>query len=143
MGAEALLGKGDMLYSPVGQPKPSRVQGALIEEDEIKRFVAHIKEQCEAEYEDIVATVQEEQMAGTDITDLKDEYLVPCIRFTLEKGEISTSLLQRQFKIGYNRAACIIDVMEAKGIISSASSGRRREVTIGPAEAAAMIQTLV
>lgn len=142
-GAEALLGKGDMLFQPVGQPKPVRIQGAFIEEDEIKRLVAHIKEHCEPEYEDIVAAVQEEELAAaTDLVDVEDEYLGACIRFAVEKGEVSTSLLQRHFKIGYNRAACIVDVMEARGILSGAESGRRRKVIVSGGELEAILASL-
>jgi S-DNA-T family DNA segregation ATPase FtsK/SpoIIIE len=128
-GAEALLGKGDMLFMPVGQPKPVRIQGALIEEDEIKRLVAHIKEHCEPDYEDIVAVMQDEDLAAkAELANVEDEYLGPCIRFAIEQGEVSTSLLQRHFKIGYNRAACIVDVMEARGVVSGPENGRRRKV---------------
>ena len=141
MGAEALLGRGDMLYHPVGQPKPVRVQGALIEEDEIKRLVTYIKRQREPDYEDIVATVQEG--AGQPaVEDFQDEYLRPCIQFVFEKGEVSTSLLQRHFKIGYNRAATIIDVMEGRGIISGPESGRRRKLVVGGSELAQILESL-
>jgi S-DNA-T family DNA segregation ATPase FtsK/SpoIIIE len=142
-GAESLLGKGDMLFQPVGQPKPVRIQGAFIEEDEIKRLVAHIKEHCEPDYEDIVAAVQDEELAGReDLMNVEDEYLVPCIRFALEKEEVSTSLLQRHFKIGYNRAACIVDVMEARGIISGPESGRRRKLLVRGSEVDAILASL-
>ncbi len=135
MGAEALLGRGDMLWQPVGQPKSSRIQGAFVQDDEIKRLVAHLVKQGPPEYLDVVATgARSGEPQAVDPESFKDEYLGACIRLAVEKGEVSTSMLQRHFKIGYNRAANIIDVMEARGIVSGPESGRRREVRIGPGE---------
>lgn len=143
IGAEALLGRGDMLYQPVGQPKPLRIQGAFVQEDEIKRLVQHLKDQAEPVYEDIVAQVREEGGEGGPgaSADYKDEFLAPSVQLAQEKGEVSTSMLQRHFKIGYNRAACIVEAMEARGLVSGPESGRRRKFIAGPDDVAAALST--
>ncbi len=115
-GAEKLLGKGDMLFYPTGSPKPTRIQGAFISESEVEKVVSCIKdEQGEAEYrEEIIDQI--DTAVNVESGD-EDELLEEAIRICIQLGEVSTSLIQRKLRIGYNRAARIIEQLEAKGII--------------------------
>ena len=135
MGADALLGKGDMLYHPVGQPKPMRVQGAFISEEEVKRLCSFLREQGDPDYINMnVELVEASAPAEPGEKALADEMWEPALRIAVELGEVSTSLIQRHLTIGYNRAARIIDAMFERGIISGQESGRRRKVLIGEAQ---------
>ncbi len=134
VGADKLLGSGDMLYGPIGQAKPIRLQGAYISEEEVRRLVDHLKSCGEPDYSNIVEEVLEpdSDLAGEGMTDDK---FADCVRIAIDNGEASTSMLQRHLKIGYNRAARIMEAMEARGIISGSESGKRRKVLISEAEA--------
>ncbi|MBI2944487.1 MAG: hypothetical protein HYY25_09805 [Candidatus Wallbacteria bacterium] len=133
-GAEKLLGSGDMLYSPIGQAKPIRLQGAFISEEEVRNLVAHLKTCGDPDYTNIVEEVMEPE-TDTAGEGLSDDKFADCVRIALEQQEASTSMLQRHLKIGYNRAARIIEAMEARGIISGPESGKRRKLLISAAEA--------
>jgi S-DNA-T family DNA segregation ATPase FtsK/SpoIIIE len=128
-GAEKLLGKGDMLFYPVGEAKPIRIQGAFISEEEVENVVNFIKEeQGEPQYENkIIEHI--DTTANVDNIE-SDELLEEATRIVIEIGQASTSLLQRRLRIGYNRAARIIDQMEDKGIISSRDGSKPRQVLI-------------
>ncbi|MBU5482797.1 DNA translocase FtsK [Clostridium sp. MSJ-11] len=128
-GAEKLLGKGDMLFYPTGEAKPIRVQGAFISEEEVSRVVDHIKnEQGTAEYED---SIIEQINTSTEINEEdKDELLEEAIKIVVEMEQASTSLLQRKLRIGYNRAARIIDQLEERSIISGKDGSKPRQVLI-------------
>lgn len=127
VGAEKLTGKGDMLYHPTGEQKPIRVQGALVEEEEIERVVSFIKNQVEANYnEEVMDAAQRQDDENEDC----DALLPDAISLVLDYGQASASLLQRKFKIGYARAARIIDQMEARGIISGFEGSKPRRVLI-------------
>ena len=132
-GAEKLVGKGDMLYMPVGETKPARMQCAFVSDDDVKSVVAAVTENCEAVYDPTVIEQleKEEEYApdGEDPGDA-DELLPEAIEMAVDNGQISTSLLQRRFRIGYNRAGSIIDQMEARGIISGLDGNRPRQVLI-------------
>lgn len=123
-GAERLLGKGDMLFADNGTAKPVRIQGAFISDEEIERVVSHVRSQCEPEY----LFEQEELIRKSDFAENHDELLYDACEFAVEQGQISTSGLQRHFRIGYNRAARIIDMMEDKGLISEARGSKPRDV---------------
>lgn len=132
-GAEKLLGKGDMLYHPVGLAKPIRVQGAFLSEKEIERLVDFCQNQATQEFIDFP---EEQDETGSDDADdnmFDDEYFVDACKIIFETGQASASYLQRRFRIGYNRAARIIEDMEAMGIISP-SDGKRRKVLMTEAE---------
>ena len=128
-GAEKLLGKGDMLFYPTGSPKPTRIQGAFISESEVEKVVSCIKdEQGEAEYrEEIIDQI--DTAVNVESGD-EDELLEEAIRICIQLGEVSTSLIQRKLRIGYNRAARIIEQLEAKGIISRRDGNKPRQVII-------------
>jgi len=132
-GAEKLVGKGDMLYMPVGETKPARMQCAFVSDDDVKAVVAAVTENCEAVYDATVIEQlekdEEYKPDGDDPGDA-DELLPEAIEMAVDSGQISTSLLQRRFRIGYNRAGSIIDQMEARGIISGLDGNRPRQVLI-------------
>ncbi|NEZ46099.1 cell division protein FtsK [Clostridium niameyense] len=128
-GAEKLLGKGDMLFYPVGASKPTRIQGAFISEEEVEKVVFYVKDkQGEAEYKDEII---DEIDTATNIQEGdEDELLTEAIRISINLGEVSTSLIQRRLRIGYNRAARIIEQMEDRGIISGKDGNKPRQVII-------------
>ncbi len=131
-GAEKLLGKGDMLYYPVGASKPKRAQGAFMSDEEVEALVGFIKNQAiDVKYnEEILDDVQSYNMPSEDV----DEHLDDAINFVVESGQASASLLQRRFRVGYNRAARLIDSMEERGIIGQPRGSKPREVLMTAAE---------
>lgn len=136
-GAEKLLGRGDMLYSPVGSSKPMRIQGCFVNEKEIERVVSFIKNGSQADYDDQILDEIEKQAAKEkgaptdgDSEDAADELLPKAIECVVEAGQASTSLLQRRLKLGYARAARIIDEMEQRGIVGPFEGSKPRTVLI-------------
>lgn len=133
-GAEKLLGAGDMLYYPVGEPKPIRLQGAYISDKEVEAIVEHIKNQGQAEYsEDIIEKINTEKGTVEDPGD-NDELLPQAIEVILESGQASVSMLQRRLKVGYARAARLIDQMEARGIVGGFEGSKPRQILISKDE---------
>lgn len=132
-GAEKLVGKGDMLYMPVGETKPSRMQCAFVSDADVKKVVDAVTENCEAAYDpSVIEQLEKEDEYKPDGEDPgdADELLPEAIEMAIDNGQISTSLLQRRFRIGYNRAGSIIDQMEARGIISGLDGNRPRQALI-------------
>ena len=126
-GAEKLLGKGDMLFYPVGEPKPIRIQGAFISESEVEKVVNFIKDQQgEPQYENHI--IEQIDTSAIEENSECDDLLDEAIRIVVEAGQASTSLIQRRLRIGYNRAARIIEQMEEKGIISGRDGSKPRQV---------------
>lgn len=128
-GAEKLLGKGDMLFFPSGDSKPTRIQGAFISESEVEKVVENIKKsQGEADYrEEIIDKID----TATNVSNgEEDELLGEAIKITVNQGKISASFIQRRLKVGYNRAARIIEQMEDRGIISQREGNKARQVII-------------
>ena len=135
VGAEKLLGKGDMLYFPSGAPKPIRVQGAFVSDDEVEKIVAFIKKNGTAKYsEDILESIENNNKSDKELAqeqaedDEVDPFLNDAIETVVETGQASTSFIQRRFKVGYARAGRIIDQMEERGIISGYQGSKPREV---------------
>jgi S-DNA-T family DNA segregation ATPase FtsK/SpoIIIE len=126
-GAEKLLGKGDMLYYPIGATKPLRLQGAYISDSEIETLVKHIKESVTPPGEPEVPLF-EELTAHSNSTRFDDELLEDSVKLVLETGQASVSLLQRKFRIGYTRAARLVDMMQEMQIVSAANGSKPREV---------------
>ena len=126
-GAEKLLGKGDMLYYPIGASKPLRLQGAYIADAEIETLVKSIKEST-AKVEEVEAPLFEEMASHNSTARFEDELLEESIRLVLETGQASVSLLQRKFRIGYTRAARLVDMMQEMQIVSAANGSKPREV---------------
>lgn len=128
-GAEKLLGKGDMLFYPVGANKPVRVQGAFISEKEIERVVTFIKEQAEApNYEEEI--IEHLDQSNINVPEDSDELFTQALKIVVEGQQASISMLQRRLKIGYNRAARLIDEMEAKGFVGPHEGSKPRHVLI-------------
>jgi S-DNA-T family DNA segregation ATPase FtsK/SpoIIIE len=134
-GAEKLLGKGDMLFYPVGESKPLRIQGAFVSEEEVERVVDFIKNQkTELNYEKEIIDEIEGSSNDKNGEDAIDELLNEAIKIVVENGQASTSLLQRKLKIGYNRAARIIEQMEERRIISCRNGSKPREILVSESE---------
>lgn len=129
-GAEKLVGKGDMLYNPLGMGKPVRVQGCFISDGEVNSIIQFVKEQAqEVEYSsDVINTIEKTDLPAEMKTDDSDELLPDCIELVVQSGQASVSMLQRRFRIGYNRAARIIDMMEERGIVGPQDGSRPRQV---------------
>ena len=133
-GAEKLLGKGDMLFYPTGLPKPIRVQGVYVSDKEIDRVVEDIKLQGEPTYDESIQAMtlgnDGEGDDGSDNKDEEDELLAEAAKLFIESGQASISLLQRRYRIGYTRAARIIDQMEQKGFVGPYEGSKPRQVKI-------------
>lgn len=132
-GAEKLLGKGDMLYLPMGENTPIRVQGCFITDDEISRVIEHVCGQQSAVYDDSLnkAVEEEHNPVSGDKENYDDPLYNEIVEFAIETGKVSASLLQRRFRLGYNRAARIVDLLEDRGIIGPANGSKPREVLVG------------
>lgn len=130
-GAEKLLGKGDMLYYPVGLQKPIRVKGAFVSDEEVEQIVDYVKNQVSVEYnEDIIEKIAENN-EGPDKVELDaDELLPQAIELVIGCGQASVSLIQRRFRVGYARAGRIVDQMSERGIISGFEGSKPRRVLI-------------
>ena len=135
VGAEKLLGKGDMLFFPTGFPKPVRVQGAFVSDEEVEKIVGFVKKNGTANYsEDILETIENSNKTEKELAqeqaedDETDPFLMDAIEAVIEQGTASTSFIQRIFKVGYARAGRIIDQMEERGIISGYQGSKPREV---------------
>lgn len=130
-GAEKLLGKGDMLFSPIGANKPIRVQGAFISDDEVEHLVEFVKQQREPEYDDTVTAEAEKETAAQDNDEqdiYRDELLERAVNLVMESGQASVSMLQRRFRIGYTRAARLVDTMEDLKIVGPNMGSKAREI---------------
>ncbi len=136
-GAENLLGKGDMLFLPIGMNSPIRIQGSFISDDEIKRIIDHTISQQKAQYDDAMMNLEATpDKSASQIEDMKqkEEYDDPLyneiVEFVISTQKASASLLQRRFKLGYNRAARIVDLLEERGIIGPPNGSKPREVLV-------------
>src|SRR5699024_719319 len=125
-GAEKLLGKGDMLFTGNGAGKSVRLQGAFVSDEEIERVTDYARSMAEPDYE----FEQEHLLEEVSNDDEADELLNVAIQFVIEQNSASTSLLQRHFKVGYNRAARLMDAMEERGIIAQQNGSKPREVLV-------------
>ena len=132
-GAEKLLGKGDMLYLPMGENNPIRIQGCFITDEEITKVIEYVSGQQSATYDDSLekAAMEEHNPVSGDKESFDDPLYNEIYEFALETGKISASLIQRRFRLGYNRAARIVDLLEERGIIGPANGSKPREVLVG------------
>ncbi len=134
-GAEKLLGKGDMLFFPVGMGKPLRVQGAFISDKEVESIVSFVKRGEEKEYDqEMIDKITATKVISEAKDEEEDEFFEPAVDFLVQKEKASASLLQRQFRIGYNRASRLIEVLEAKGIVGPEDGSKPRKVLLTPME---------
>jgi S-DNA-T family DNA segregation ATPase FtsK/SpoIIIE len=133
-GAEKLVGKGDMLFIPMGESIPLRVQGAFISESEIKRIIDFVINQQKAEYDDNLTKLEDNTETNLFSTSDEEEYDDPLyneiVEFVIRNQKASASLLQRKYRLGYNRAARIIDLLEERGIIGPPNGSKPREVLV-------------
>ena len=133
-GAEKLLGKGDMLFLPQGENTPIRVQGTFISDEDIKKVVDYTISQQKARYDETLLMDEEEMKATSMVDDSKEDYDDPLyneiVEFVVTQGKASASLLQRRFRLGYNRAARCIDLLEERGIIGPNNGSKPREVLV-------------
>ncbi|MGN0658742.1 MAG: DNA translocase FtsK 4TM domain-containing protein [Emergencia sp.] len=138
-GAEKLVGKGDMLFNPLGMGKPVRVQGTFVSDSEVHKVIEYVKGQVpEVEYSGDVMNTIEKGNLPQDRDDDGDELLPDAIECVVSAGQASVSMLQRRFRIGYNRAARIVDMMEARGIVGPQDGSRPRQVLLSQEELDAM-----
>ena len=132
-GAERLLGKGDMLYFPMGESAPTRIQGCFVNDDEIKRLIDYCKEQGSANYDQAFENVSQNTSSGSGnsaVSGDDDEAYNDVVEFAIQTGKISASLIQRRFRFGYNRAARMMDLLEARGIVGPQNGSKPREVLV-------------
>ena len=135
-GAEKLLGKGDMLYKPMGENTPLRIQGNFISDEEIERVIAYTSKEQVASYDESITQMSQNQesistagVGGRDTSE-DDPLYNEIVDFAIETGKVSASLLQRRFRLGYNRAARIVDLLEERGVIGPQNGSKPREVLI-------------
>ena len=128
VGAEKLLGKGDMLFYPVGQPKPVRIQGAFISDKEVENIVNSIKTDKVVYEEEVIKTLENSVLPKEDMSDEEDELVEQAAQFAVGKEKLSISMLQRYFRIGFNRAARLMDSLEARGVVGPDEGSKPRKV---------------
>ncbi len=133
-GAEKLLGKGDMLFLPMGENSPTRIQGAYISEEEIQKVVDYVCEQQKAQYDNSWTEMKNDSESHDDNYESDEEYEDPLyneiVDYVIQAGKVSASLIQRKYRLGYNRAARIIDLLEERGIIGPPNGSKPREVLV-------------
>lgn len=133
-GAEKLLGKGDMLFLPMGESSPIRIQGAYVSDEEIEKIVSYVIEQQKAQYDENLTVDHSSKSSSNDSYESNEEYDDPLydeiVDFAIQTGKISASFIQRKYRLGYNRAARIIDLLEERGIVGPANGSKPREVLI-------------
>ena len=128
-GAEQLLGKGDMLFLPPASSRHTRLHGPYISEQESARLASFLRKQGKPVYDETIT--EEEKKAGDDMVFEKDDLYDEAARIVVQTGQVSISYLQRKMRIGFSRAARLVDMMEAEGLVSPATGGKAREVLVG------------
>ena len=134
-GAEKLLGKGDMLYKPMGENTPTRIQGNFISDGEIEKVIDYVCKQQVAQYDESITRADSQSDLTNPVgrggeEDYEDPLYNEIVDFCIETGKVSASLLQRRFRLGYNRAARVVDLLEERGIIGPPNGSKPREVLI-------------
>lgn len=135
-GAEKLLGKGDMLFLPMGENSPVRIQGAYVSDEEINKVIDYVVSQQKAQFDnkfnlDVTATtMHSDDVDSSDVEEKDDPLYKDIVEFVVKTGKASASLLQRKYKLGYNRAARIIDLLEERGIVGPQNGSKPREVLV-------------
>ncbi|MEG1150171.1 MAG: DNA translocase FtsK [Bacilli bacterium] len=131
-GAEKLLGKGDMLFFPMGDSTPTRIQGCFISDDEIKKLIDYCKGQGTVKYDEDIVSASSNTTSGStnSIGSNDDESYNEVVEFAIQAGKISASLIQRRFRFGYNRAARMMDLLESRGIVGPQNGSKPRDVLV-------------
>ena len=132
VGAEKLLGKGDMLYLPMGESAPIRIQGCFISDDEIRRLIEYVCNEQKASYDEKLTapTPEEVKEVNGEAEEYEDPLYDQIVEFAISTGKVSASLLQRRFRLGYNRAARVVDLLEERGIVGPQNGSKPREVLV-------------
>lgn len=130
IGAERLIGMGDMLYLPAGQSKPFRIQGAFVSDDEMNSLVAYLKTQAPPQYRDEIENFGKSRENLTELLEESDPLFDEAVQVVLETGQASISMVQRRLRVGYTRAARLIDMMELKGIVGPHTGSKAREILV-------------
>lgn len=130
IGAERLIGKGDMLYLPPGRSKPIRIQGAFVSDQEMEALIAHLKMQAPPQYRDEIEQFGQTQEAKEELLAECDELFDDAVRVVLDTGQASISMVQRRLRVGYTRAARLIDMMELRGIVGPHTGSKAREILV-------------
>ena len=139
-GADQLIGQGDMLFLPIDAHKPVRIQGCYVSEGEIEAICEHWKAQSKPQYIiDPVAALVDREETRMDMEDESDPFWAEAVRWVADRGQASTSMLQRRFSIGFQRASRLLDLMEERGIVGPRDGPRPREVLISPTDADDMV----
>ena len=133
-GAEKLIGKGDMLYLPMGEGTPTRIQGSFVSEEEVQRVVDYTIKQQKAKYDENYNNLSDKPSGASSYDEKDDKYDDPLynevVDFVIKTGKTSASLLQRRFRLGYNRAARMVDLLEERGIVGPPNGSKPREVLV-------------
>ncbi len=130
IGAERLIGMGDMLYLPPGHSKPARIQGAFVSDEEMLALIAHLKRQAPPQYRDEIENFGKSKDAMGEMEAEDDPLFEDAVRVVLETGQASISMVQRRLRVGYTRAARLIDMMELKGIVGPHTGSKAREILV-------------
>ena len=133
-GAEKLIGKGDMLFLPMGEGTPTRIQGSFVSEEEVQKVVDYTIKQQKAKYDETFTNITDKPVGASSYDEKDDQYDDPLynevVDFVIKSGKTSASLLQRRFRLGYNRAARMIDLLEERGIVGTPNGSKPREVLV-------------
>ena len=133
-GAEKLIGKGDMLFLPMGEGTPTRIQGSFVSEEEVQRVVDYTIKQQKAKYDETFTNLTDKPQGASSYDEKDDQYDDPLyneiVDFVIKSGKTSASLLQRKYRLGYNRAARMIDLLEERGIVGPPNGSKPREVLV-------------
>ncbi|HPO29638.1 MAG TPA: DNA translocase FtsK, partial [Candidatus Hydrogenedentes bacterium] len=130
IGAERLVGMGDMLYLPAGRSKPERIQGAFVSDAEMEALVEHLRAQGPPQYRPEIERFGKEKETLDTLQEEEDPLFEDAVRVVLETGQASISMLQRRLRIGYTRAARLIDMMELRGIVGPHTGSKAREILV-------------
>jgi len=135
IGAERLIGMGDMLYLPAGQSKPTRIQGAFVSDEEMNALIMHLKRQAPPQYKDEIENWGKSKEKSDDIADEGDDLFDDAVQVVMETGQASISMVQRRLRVGYTRAARLIDMMERRGIVGPHTGSKAREILVDTVQA--------
>jgi len=130
IGAERLIGMGDMLYLPAGQSKPTRLQGAFVSDAEMNGLISYLKTQAPPQYRDEVQNFGKSKEALEELGTEDDPLFDEAVQVVLETGQASISMVQRRLRVGYTRAARLIDMMELRGIVGPHTGSKAREILV-------------
>ena len=133
IGAERLIGMGDMLYLPAGQSKPTRLQGAFVSDDEMNTLIAYLKRQAPPQYRDEIENFGKSKDNLEELAGESDPLFDEAVQVVLDTGQASISMVQRRLRVGYTRAARLIDMMELKGIVGPHTGSKAREILVDAA----------